>query len=73
VAKRHPTCLCEGCRSPIDNFAERFELCADCVGEFRAIWRLYNEIVAVRAKAREFTPARLVLKLWQHFQKDAAT
>lgn len=64
MGSRHVKFLCEGCRSGVDNFSEEFRLCEHCAGEFRAIWRLYNKICTVRAKARELSPAQLVLRLW---------
>lgn len=69
MSRRRIRFLCEGCRSPVDEFQEEFQLCEHCAGEFRAIWRLYSHICTVRAKARELTPAKLFHKIWEVYSK----
>lgn len=70
MARRRVKFLCEGCRSGIDEFAEEFQLCAYCAGEFRAILRLYSQICELREKARELSPAQLVARLWKFYSEQ---
>lgn len=66
---RHLGFLCNGCHSYVKDEYTDFHLCAYCAGQFRAIWRIYTTICGVRLRARKLSPAQLVARLWEAYQK----